>query len=70
MLNIRPIEPSGVQQATAIAPPGRQTRSISSAVRLWWGANMWPKVGEHAVEARAVEGELLGVALDPVDLQP
>ncbi len=42
--NIRPIEPSGVQHASAIIPPGRQTRSISSAVRLWSGANMCPNV--------------------------
>ena len=42
--NMRPIAPAGVQQATATAPPGRQTRSISSAVRRWSGANMWPKV--------------------------
>jgi hypothetical protein len=30
---MRPIEPSGVQQANAIAPPGRSTRFISAAVR-------------------------------------
>ena len=41
--NISPILPSGVQHAIAIRPSGRQTRRISSAVRLWSGANMCPK---------------------------
>ena len=34
-LTMRPIEPSGDQHATAIAPPGRRTRFISAAVRSW-----------------------------------
>jgi hypothetical protein len=41
--NMPPILPSGVQHAIAIRPSGRHTRRISSAVRLWSGANMCPK---------------------------
>ena len=34
--------PSGVQLSSPIVPPGRQTRTSSSAVCWWWGANMAP----------------------------
>src|SRR3954469_3637755 len=36
------MKPSGVQLIMAMVPPGRQTRSISSAVCWWCGANMAP----------------------------
>lgn len=37
-----PMNPSGVQLISPIVPPGRQTRSSSSAVSWWCGANMTP----------------------------
>ena len=39
ILNMRPIRPSGVQLTRPIAPPGRQTRTSSSATTWWRGAN-------------------------------
>ena len=38
-----PMKPSGVQLASAIVPPGLQTRSSSAAARAWSGANIEPK---------------------------
>ena len=38
-----PMKPSGVQLASAIVPPGRQTRSSSDAACAWFGANIEPK---------------------------
>jgi hypothetical protein len=40
--SIRPKNPSGVQLITPIVPPGRQTRTSSSAARCWSGANCTP----------------------------
>ena len=40
--NICPMKPSGVQLASAMLPPGRQTRTSSSALRRWCGANITP----------------------------
>ena len=42
--SIWPLRPSGVQAQTATAPPGRVTRTISSAASWWRGAKMQPKV--------------------------
>ena len=64
---MRPIRPSGVQLTRPIAPPGRHTRTSSSATTWWRGANWTPNDGEHAVEARVGERQRLGVALDPGD---
>ncbi len=40
--NSAPIIPSGVQLNSPIVPPGRQTRTSSSATSWWWGANIAP----------------------------
>ena len=40
--NICPMKPSGVQLSRPIVPPGRQTRTSSSAAGWWCGANMTP----------------------------
>jgi hypothetical protein len=40
--NSEPIMPSGVQLSSAIVPPGRQTRTSSSAATWWCGANITP----------------------------
>ena len=40
--NSAPIMPSGVQLSSPIVPPGRQTRTSSSATSWWWGANIAP----------------------------
>ena len=40
--NICPMKPSGVQLSTPIVPPGRQTRTSSSAACWWCGANITP----------------------------
>lgn len=39
----RPMNPSGVQLARPIRPPGRVTRSSSAAARSWSGVNITPK---------------------------
>ena len=41
--NIRPMNPSGVQLSSPMVPPGRVTRSSSSAARWWCGANITPR---------------------------
>ena len=40
--NICPMKPSGVQLSRPMVPPGRQTRTSSSAPAWWCGANMTP----------------------------
>jgi hypothetical protein len=40
--NISPTKPAGVQLISPILPPGRQTRSSSSALRRWSGTNIAP----------------------------
>ena len=40
--NIWPTKPSGVQLISPITPPGRQTRTNSSAEAWWCGANITP----------------------------
>ena len=42
MANICPMNPAGVQLISPIRPPGRQTRTSSSAVAWWNGANIAP----------------------------
>src|SRR3954447_7269402 len=69
-LNSSPAKPSLIQVVISPRPPGRQTRTSSAAAPVWSGANIAPKVEMDAVEARVGELELLGVALDPFDLDP
>ena len=40
--NSAPSMPSGVQLSRPMVPPGRQTRTSSSATAWWWGANIAP----------------------------
>ena len=40
--NSAPSMPSGVQLSSAIVPPGRHTRTSSSAATWWYGANITP----------------------------
>ena len=40
--NIWPMKPAGVQLISPIRPPGRTTRTSSSAACWWCGANMMP----------------------------
>src|SRR4051812_29864257 len=42
--NISPTYPAGVQLASAIRPPGLQTRASSDAALAWSGANIDPKI--------------------------
>ena len=41
-MNSCPTKPAGVQASSPIVPPGRQTRTSSSAARWWCGANITP----------------------------
>ena len=50
------MKPSGVQLASAIVPPPRQTRIISAAVRRWSGANIAPSTETTASKARSGKG--------------
>ena len=67
ILNSSPIRPSGVQLTRPMRPPGRQTPASSWATTSWRGANCTPKADSDAVEGLVLVGQLLGVALDPVD---
>lgn len=40
--NSSPMNPVGVQLIRPMVPPGRATRTSSSAERWWFGANMTP----------------------------
>jgi len=40
--NSWPMNPSGVQLSTPMVPPGRHTRTSSSALSWWCGANITP----------------------------
>ena len=46
-----------------------QTRSSSAAVFCWSGANIAPKIEIDDVEAAVLEGQVLGVGLDELDLE-
>ena len=58
------MKPSGVQLASAIVPPGRQTRSSSAAACAWSGANIEPKTDVTASNDASGNGQRLGVALE------
>ena len=51
-----PMKPSGVQLASAIVPPGRQTRSSSAAACSWSGANIEPKTDVTASKEASGNG--------------
>ena len=66
--NIWPMKPSGVQLTRPIRPPGRTTRTSSSALAWWCGANMMPTHESADVELAVVERQRLGVGLLPGEL--
>ena len=51
-------------------PPGLVTRSSSAAVCSWSGANIAPKIDIVTSKLGVAEGQVLGVALDELDLEP
>jgi hypothetical protein len=61
VLNSWPMNPSGVQFAMPIFPPGRQTRSISAAARSWSAVNNTPKVDMTASKVASGQGRASGV---------
>ncbi len=67
-LNICPKLPSGVHAATASFPPGSSTRASSLAAFAWSGANIEPKIETAASNDAVLERQVLGVALDELDL--
>ena len=70
VLNIVPTAPSGVQLAIPIRPPGLTTRSSSAAAFCWSGANIAPKIDIATSKLGVLEGKVLGVGLDELDLEP
>ena len=68
-LNISPMKPSGVHDARPTVPPGRVTRTISSAVCWWSGANIVPKTTEHASTESFADRQFLGVAEPELDVE-
>jgi hypothetical protein len=54
--NSSPMNPSGVQLARPIRPPGFATRSSSDAARFWLGANITPKVDSTTSNVPAPKG--------------
>ena len=67
--NSSPMTPSGDPGGHARpCRPGRTTRNSSRGHDLGRGAIIAPKTEPDAVEARVLEGQLLGVGLDPLDL--
>ena len=67
--NSPPIMPSGVQLSRPMVPPGLQTRASSSAAAWWWGANIAPIADITTSKDGVVEGQPLGVGVDPVELE-
>ena len=63
------MNPSGVQLARAMRPPGRQTRASSAAARSVVRGEHDPVDREHGVEGGVGEGEVLRVALDELDVE-
>ena len=60
----------GLKLASAIVPPGRQTRSSSRAAARWSGANITPNADVTTSKRAVGERQRLGVGLDPVELDP
>ena len=67
--NSAPIMPSGVQLSIPIVPPGRHTRTSSSATSWWCGANIAPIDDITTSNDPSSNGRLLGVGLDPLELE-
>ena len=67
-LRTRPMWLCGVQLIRPIVPPGRVTRTASLRRDLVAGSELDAERREHHVEAAVLERQVLGVALDPVDL--
>ena len=67
--NSPPIMPSGVQLSSPIVPPGRQTRTSSSAACWWCGANITPIADMTTSKRLVLERQVLGVGLDPLELE-
>ena len=65
-----PRNPSGVQLASAIVPPGRVTRSSSAATRSWSGANIEPKTDVTASNEASANGSASASPSDELDRQP
>ncbi len=53
-----------------MVPPGRVTRTISSALSWWCGANMTPTQDSTAFELVVVERERLRIGLAPIQRHP
>ena len=66
----RQIKPSGVKLSIPIVPPGRHTRSSSSATAAWSGAKIAPNEEVTTSNSLSCERERLGVGLDPFELDP
>ena len=64
--NIWPMKPSGVQLINPIVPPGRQTRTISSADALVVRREHDPDAGQHRVELSAAERQRFGIGFPPL----
>jgi hypothetical protein len=58
----------GVKLSIPILPPGRQTRTSSSATAWWFGGEHRPERGGDDVELVIVEGEPFCVSLHPLEL--
>ena len=65
-----PIMPSGVQLSRPIVPPGRHTRTSSSATCLVVRREHRADRGHDDVEGLVLERQVLGVGLDPLELEP
>ena len=61
--------PSGVQLSSPIVPPGRQTRTSSSAATWWNGANMTPMQDITMSNEAVLERQVLRVGRHPLDVQ-
>ena len=68
--NSAPIMPSGVQFSIPIVPPGRQTRTSSSATSWWWGANIAPIDDMTTSNDSSSNGRFSASACDPLELEP
>ena len=64
----QPPRPPGVKLIIPIVPPGRQTRTSSSATACWSGRKDRAERGRDDVELAVSERERLGVRLDPVEI--
>ncbi len=65
-----PMNPSGVQRASAIRPSGRQTRASSAAARSWSGANITPTTDSTASKDPSGYGSASASPCVQLDRQP